>query len=78
MAQTVAELEAAGLIARRPDPLDRRQALIELTEKGRQELTEDRAAREGWLADAIEARLTPEEQAILIQAVELLRRLAET
>jgi DNA-binding MarR family transcriptional regulator len=78
MAQTLAELEAAGLIARRPDPLDRRQTLIELTAKGRQELNEDRASREGWLADAIEARLAPEEQAILIRAVELLRRLAES
>ena len=78
MAQTVAELEAAGLIARRPDPLDRRQTLIDLTEKGRQELIEDRVSREGWLADAIEAKLTAEEQAVLIRAVDLLRRLAET
>ena len=34
MAQTLAELEAAGLIERRPDPGDRRSSQIELTEGG--------------------------------------------
>ena len=34
MAQTVSELEAAGLIDRTPDPDDRRQIHIGLTERG--------------------------------------------
>src|SRR6202035_4408229 len=34
MAQTVCDLEALGLIARRPDPGDRRRVLVELTESG--------------------------------------------
>jgi DNA-binding MarR family transcriptional regulator len=77
MAQTVAELEADGLVARRPDPSDRRRALVELTERGRSVLAADRRAREGWLAQAIEQDLSEGEQAVLTDAVELLRRLAE-
>ena len=38
MGQTVAELEAQGLVERRADPDDGRRALIELTEAGRVEL----------------------------------------
>jgi DNA-binding MarR family transcriptional regulator len=77
MAQTVTELEADGLLARRPDPSDGRRALVELTKQGRAVLTADRRAREGWLAQAIEHDLSSDEQAVLRDAVELLRRLAE-
>jgi DNA-binding MarR family transcriptional regulator len=78
MAQTVGELESSGLVARHADPDDRRRALVELTEHGRAVLEEDRRAREGWLARAIVEDLSAEEQAVLADAVELLRRLAET
>jgi len=78
MAQTVGELEAAGLVARRPDPDDRRRALVELTPEGLAALQSDRRQREGWLAGVIRDQLTPEEQLLLRDAVELLRRLAET
>jgi DNA-binding MarR family transcriptional regulator len=78
MAQTLSELEASGLIDRTPDPDDRRQVHIALTERGHARLAEERALREGWLANAIETELTPEEQKVLIRAVELLRRLAES
>ncbi len=77
MAQTVAELEADGLVERRPDPDDRRRALVELTDHGRQTLADDRRHREGWLARAIESDLDESDQATLHTAVELLRRLAE-
>lgn len=76
MAQTVADLERDGLVARRPDPGDRRRALVELTDEGRATLTADRGRREGWLAEAIE-ELEPAEQAVLAQSAALLRRLAE-
>jgi DNA-binding MarR family transcriptional regulator len=78
LAQTVAELEAAGFVARRPDPDDRRQMLIELTEHGAAELLEDRRRREGWLAHAIATELSPEEQAILARAVPLIDRLTSS
>jgi DNA-binding MarR family transcriptional regulator len=77
MAHTLAELEAVGGIARRPDPGDRRQVLIELTDEGRRILLFDRQRREGWLARAIEGELTPEEQLALLEAVPLLRRIAQ-
>jgi DNA-binding MarR family transcriptional regulator len=76
MAQTVSELETAGLVARRPDPGDRRRALVELTEQGHVALHEDRRRREGWLATAIASDLSPEEQALLRDALPLLERLA--
>ena len=75
MAQTLAELEADGLVRRSPDPADRRQTLIALTPGGHERLAEDRRRREGWLAEAI-AGLTPEEQQTMLDAVSLLRRLA--
>jgi DNA-binding MarR family transcriptional regulator len=78
MAQTVAELEADGYVERRPDPDDRRRAFVELTDNGRDALQADRRKREGWLANAIGEGLTPEQQAVLGDAVELLRRLAES
>ncbi len=78
MAQTVGDLEADGLVLRRPDPNDRRRAPVELTGKGRVALETDRRRREGWLASAIAERLSPAEQAVLREAVKLLRRLAES
>jgi DNA-binding MarR family transcriptional regulator len=78
MAQTVAELETDGLVARRPDDTDRRRALVELTRQGRIVLEEDRRQREGWLATAIEGDLSAQEQAVLSEAVTVLRRLAES
>ena len=78
MAHTVAELRAAGYVARRPHPLDRRQILIELTDDGLTRLHEDRRRREGWLAEAIANELTPDEQEILLRAVPLLDRLTRS
>ena len=78
MAQTIAELGTAGLVARSPDPTDGRQILIEVTERGRTTLAEERARREGWLASAIESELTAEEQETLLRALPILRRLAQS
>jgi DNA-binding MarR family transcriptional regulator len=77
MGTTIGELLAAGLVARRPDPLDGRRVLIEITEAGTETLGEDRRRREGWLAAAI-AELSTEEQKTLVRAVPLLRRLAQS
>jgi DNA-binding MarR family transcriptional regulator len=78
MAQTVAELQTTGLVARRPHPLDRRRILIELTGEGGTALADDRRRREGWLAHAIETELSPEERETLARAVPLIRRLASS
>ena len=78
MAQTVGDLEADGLVNRRPDPDDRRRFLVELTDEGRGVLGADRRQREGWLAGAIQENFSEQEQATLQEAVRLLRRLAES
>jgi DNA-binding MarR family transcriptional regulator len=77
MAQTVADLEGEGYVARRPDPRDGRRALVALTATGRAALEQERRRREGWLAEALEERLSPDEQQVIERAVEILRRLAE-
>lgn len=78
MAQTLGDLGADGLITRRPDPDDRRRALIELSDSGREALEQDRRHREGWLARSIDEELSPQEQEVLAQAVELLQRLTQS
>lgn len=77
MAQTLSELEADGHVTRHPDPGDRRRALVVLTDAGRAALQVDRRQREGWLATAIADDLSADEQSILRDAVELLRRIAD-
>jgi DNA-binding MarR family transcriptional regulator len=77
MGQTLAELEAQGLVVRRPHETDRRRTLIDLTDDGRRVLAEDRKRRIGWLAEAIDRELSAEEQETLDRAVALLARLAE-
>ena len=77
MGQTLAELEAQGLISRRPDEHDGRRKLLELTAEGRAVLEDDRRRREGWLAEAIETELTADEREVLAQALPLLARLKD-
>jgi DNA-binding MarR family transcriptional regulator len=77
MAQTVADLETAGMVTRRPDPADGRRALVELTPEGLATLQADRRDREGWLATIIANDLDSAERETLDRAVELLRRLAD-
>ena len=78
MAHTLAELSAAGLVGRRPDPLDGRQVLLELTDLGRQALHDERRRRDGWLARAIATELTSDERELLAKAVPLIRRLTQS
>jgi len=78
MAQTVGELEADGLISRRPDPADGRRALLELTDAGRRILKADRRQREGWLIQAMAENFSEQERQALAQAVPLLARLADS
>jgi DNA-binding MarR family transcriptional regulator len=77
MAQTLADLEAGGLVTRSPDPNDRRQTLIGITPLGEEVLERERLRQGGWLADAIRAQLDPEEQELLARAATLLRRLVD-
>ena len=76
MAQTVADLESDGLVERRPDPHDRRRALVELTVLGRKTLRSERQRREGWLTRELSG-LSERERATVREALELFRRLTE-
>jgi DNA-binding MarR family transcriptional regulator len=78
MAQTVSELEADGLISRRPDPADGRRALLELTQLGHKTLEADRLHREGWLIQALDENFSEQERQALAEAVPLLTRLADS
>ena len=77
MAQTVNDLQAEGLVSRRPDPNDGRRAFIELTSRGRELLQTTRARRETWLTEALDSELDADERALLHQAISLLERIAD-
>ncbi len=77
MRVTVAALEAMGAVSGEPDPSDGRQTLITLTPAFRKALLARRAAKEDWLFRALQAQLSPQEQAELASAVKLLQRLAD-
>jgi DNA-binding MarR family transcriptional regulator len=76
MAQTVGDLEAEALVERRPDPDDRRRALVSLTAAGRERIYADRAAREGWLVKALE-ELPEGDRETIERAVGILTRIAD-
>ena len=76
MGATIAALQVAGLVGGEPDPTDRRQTLLSLTDACRDWIKAGRAARQDWLVRAIERELTPREQEELARAIELLKRLA--
>ncbi|SEN97615.1 MarR family winged helix-turn-helix transcriptional regulator [Actinacidiphila rubida] len=75
MRMTLAALEERGLVDRAPDPTDGRQVVFSLTEAGVRLQATSRRIRRGWLADAIEAELSPAEQHALAGIVPLLQRL---
>jgi DNA-binding MarR family transcriptional regulator len=77
MAQTVHDLETAGLVSRRPDPADGRRAFVELTAAGHEILDATRARRETWLTEVLERDLTTAERVQLADALALLSRIAD-
>lgn len=77
MAQTVHDLESAGLVSRRPDPADGRRAFVELTVTGLELLQTTRARRETWLTETLERELDADERALLHEALALLSRVAD-
>ncbi len=75
MGATVAALEELGLLERKPHPTDGRQVNIELTAQGVAVRKSAREAKRTWLAQAI-AQLDKEEQATLLDAGAIIKRLA--
>src|SRR5215207_8290306 len=77
MTRTVACLEEAGLVTRRPHAHDGRQVVIDLTPAAREVLADDRRRRDAWLAQHL-SDLAPEELELLQRVAPLLERLAES
>jgi DNA-binding MarR family transcriptional regulator len=75
MTRIAANLEQAGLVERRPDPLDRRVARVAISEKGVELLAAARSLRALYLSERL-GELDPEEVEVLDRAAELLSRLA--
>ena len=71
------ELEARGLVSRRPDDADRRRQLIELTADGLALLLRDRAERDAWLSEAMREHLSELEFNLLMLTAPVLRKLAD-
>src|ERR1700751_5555469 len=67
MAETVAVLRKAGLVAAKSDPTDGRKTLMSITSAGRKLLSNIRPTREAWLEAAIEKTLTPAESRTLLK-----------
>ena len=77
MAQTVRDLEHAGLVSRRPDPDDGRRSFVELTAVGLETLNATRARREDWLTQTLDRELGADEREQLRRALALLGRVAD-
>jgi DNA-binding MarR family transcriptional regulator len=77
MGTTLADLEQAGLVQRRPHPSDGRQVLFALTAEGTEARRQRNIAKREWLSAAM-ARLDPAEQQTLLAAAALIKRLAES
>ena len=77
MGTTLADLEQAGLVQRRPHPTDGRQVLFALTAEGMEARRQRNIAKREWLLAAM-AKLDPVEQQTLMAAAALIKRLAES
>ena len=77
MAQTVHDLESAGLVSRRPDPADGRRATFWQTTAGVDLLQTTRAGRESWLTEVLERELDADERALVHGALALLSRIVD-
>ena len=75
LTRIIAELDQTGALLRRPDPADRRQVLIALSQAGRDILREDAMRQNAWIAEAMATRLTRTERALVGLALEVLERL---
>ena len=75
MTRTVNGLVELGLVAKAEHPTDGRQVVVSLTDAGVAEVDETRRRRDAWLADRLDT-MTPDERTLLVDAAELLRRIA--
>ncbi|MBA5636494.1 MarR family transcriptional regulator [Duganella sp. LX20W] len=75
MRLVIAKLEESGLVALQQDPQDGRGYLVTLTKAGLAETASARAARTQWLSSVLATTMTPDERAILQQALPILQKI---
>jgi DNA-binding MarR family transcriptional regulator len=72
--RVLARLEELGLIARTPDPQDRRSSLVAVSATGSALLDELRTRKTAFLAERLEG-LDADERAVLDRAADILERM---
>lgn len=77
MNRTVNRLEEAGYVERTADQTDGRKVVVVPTERGVELVAETRRRRDAWLHQRLRT-LSPEQRAILAQAADIIRELAES
>lgn len=77
MSQILSHLLELGLIIRTDSETDKRKVIITLTEKGEQLILKMRSEKDEWLAEAINASCTAEEQEILKKAIGPLTKIVD-
>jgi DNA-binding MarR family transcriptional regulator len=76
LTDSINALEGRDLIARRPDEIDRRRQLIEITAAGTELLAADRAERDAWLHATMRDNLSELEFDLVMLVAPVLRKLA--
>ncbi|MGH3952084.1 MAG: MarR family winged helix-turn-helix transcriptional regulator [Pseudonocardiaceae bacterium] len=76
MTRVIAALETLGYVDRSAHPTDGRQAIVELSQLGRDYVQANISAREAWLDERL-AGLSEQERTTLSRAAEIIERIAE-
>lgn len=77
MTRTVSALEQLGLVVREPHPVDRRLAMVRITEAGLGRTAADRKRRDAWLAHRLR-ELTADERRQLRDVLPILEKLTRS
>ncbi|NED98960.1 MarR family transcriptional regulator [Phytoactinopolyspora halotolerans] len=77
MTRIISNLEELGLVVREPHPVDRRLAVVRITEAGLGKTAADRKRRNAWLANQLRT-LTPEERKQLRDVLPILEKLTRS
>ncbi len=75
--QLVDKLVQAGYLARTEDPSDRRAKLLALSDKGKELINQGTEERHRWMDD-LTSKLSTEEQAKVVEALNILTEAAQT
>jgi len=76
MTRVITSLEERGLVAREPHPTDRRQAVIAISDAGREMVEADRHRSQAWFSSVLEG-LNDDDRAALRAALPILERLVD-